>query len=147
MAESGNPQFVMASNPLSNDSGIICVITLVTHLVIVLDIYFTAGHGYTEYQSDYEWSTLFIFITYCTYVAGNIAPIFRCFTRKDRKLIDRYVFSDRSKSMSGFQFAILDVGSTPRELVTCYMQNRTWQGWWIRLVSLTDITRVIRSRY
>ncbi|KAJ9550031.1 hypothetical protein OSB04_022574 [Centaurea solstitialis] len=90
MAESGNPQFVMASNPLSNASGIICVITLVTHLVIVLDIYFTAGHGYTDYQSDYKWSTLFIFITqFIGVVVGSIAPIFRCFTVLRFKLLTR----------------------------------------------------------
>ncbi|KAJ9549481.1 hypothetical protein OSB04_022024 [Centaurea solstitialis] len=82
MAESGSPQFVMASNPLSNASGIICVITLVTHLVIVLKIYI--GYQYNrsnEWQSTYKQSILAIYITQSIgVVVGSIAPIFRCFT-------------------------------------------------------------------
>ncbi|KAJ9549567.1 hypothetical protein OSB04_022110 [Centaurea solstitialis] len=83
MAESGSPQFVMASNPLSNASGIICVITLVTHLVIVLNIYLSYHYYglYSEGKSVYKWSTLAIYITQSIgVVVGSIAPIFRCFT-------------------------------------------------------------------
>ncbi|KAL6515357.1 hypothetical protein OROHE_018989 [Orobanche hederae] len=79
MAESGSPQFVIATNPLSNACGIICMITLVSFIVIVLNIYFS--DAYKDHQSDYKWATLAIFVTqFIGVIVGSIAPIFRCFT-------------------------------------------------------------------
>ncbi|KAJ9550028.1 hypothetical protein OSB04_022571 [Centaurea solstitialis] len=96
MAESGNPQFVMASNSLSNASGIICVVSLVTYVFRVLDIFGIPANEYkskylyqTKYQSEYQsgfrseykWSMVVILVTqFIGVVVGSIAPTFRCFT-------------------------------------------------------------------
>ncbi|KAJ9549478.1 hypothetical protein OSB04_022021 [Centaurea solstitialis] len=82
VAESGSPQFLMASNLLSNASGIICLITLVTHLVFVLNTYISyLNYRPGKWQSTYKWSIPVIFITQSIgVVVGSIAPIFRCFT-------------------------------------------------------------------
>ncbi|KAL6573561.1 hypothetical protein OROHE_002023 [Orobanche hederae] len=82
MAERGSPQFVMASNLLSNASGIICLITLVAHLLIMLNTYISHLHYRPgKWQSTYKWSIPVIFITQSIgVVVGCIAPIFRCFT-------------------------------------------------------------------
>ncbi|KAL6573556.1 hypothetical protein OROHE_002018 [Orobanche hederae] len=72
----------MASNLLSNASGIICLITLVAHLLIVLNTYISYLHYRPgKWQSTYKWSIPVIFITQSIgVVVGSIAPIFRCFT-------------------------------------------------------------------
>ncbi|XP_024995348.1 uncharacterized protein LOC112528557 [Cynara cardunculus var. scolymus] len=96
MAESGNPQFVMSSNSLSNASGIICIISLITYIFRVLDIFGIPSSEYnskylyqTKYQSEYQtgfrseykWSMVAIFFTqFIGVVVGSIAPIFRYFT-------------------------------------------------------------------
>ncbi|PWA42489.1 hypothetical protein CTI12_AA282680 [Artemisia annua] len=81
MAETGSPQFVMASNPLSTASGVICVIVLVMNMLVVLEVPF-GYHGEEKvYRSAYKWSMLFIIITQSIgVVVGTIAPIFRCFS-------------------------------------------------------------------
>ncbi|CAH1419629.1 unnamed protein product [Lactuca virosa] len=61
MAETGSPQFVMASNPLSCASGVICVTGLATYiLLLVLNFMLPI---YKRYQSDYKWSMVVIVIT------------------------------------------------------------------------------------
>ncbi|KAI3812359.1 hypothetical protein L1987_17066 [Smallanthus sonchifolius] len=80
MAETGSPQFVMASNPLSTASGLISVISLLMNLFLVL--LFTLGGNWKPIadRSPYKWSTTPIFITQSFgVVVGTIAPIFRCF--------------------------------------------------------------------
>nr|XP_043633328.1 uncharacterized protein LOC122604506 [Erigeron canadensis] len=84
MAETGSPQFVMASNSLSISSGIICVFSLLTYIVLMIfTIHAIIAYGYSSHarESDYQWSMYFIAITQSIgVVVGSIAPIFRCFT-------------------------------------------------------------------
>ncbi|KAJ0744427.1 hypothetical protein HanPI659440_Chr10g0387461 [Helianthus annuus] len=78
MAETGSPQFVMASNPLSTASGVICF-----HLD-------TMGVE-KVYQSAYRRSILFILITQSIgVVVGTIAPIFRWFSVLSFKSITKW---------------------------------------------------------
>ncbi|MFS7897718.1 hypothetical protein Hanom_Chr00s011261g01747351 [Helianthus anomalus] len=91
MAETGSPQFAMASNPLSTASGVICVMVLVMNVVMVLKfviinyesfVYEEIGMGnQLGYGgSPYKWSASAVFLTQsigCT--VGIIAPISRCF--------------------------------------------------------------------
>ncbi|XP_076882966.1 uncharacterized protein LOC143531587 [Bidens hawaiensis] len=89
MAESGSPQFVMASNPLSIASGVICVIILVLNLLVVFTSQITL-HRQKQYylESNYKWSIYLIFIAQSIGVlVGTIAPIFRCFSVLSFKLV------------------------------------------------------------
>ncbi|XP_023745372.2 uncharacterized protein LOC111893526 [Lactuca sativa] len=89
MAETGSPQFVMASNPLSCASGVICVTGLATYiLLLVLNFMFPI---YIGYQSDYKWSMVVIVITQSIgIVVGVISPMFRCFTVVSFKSFTRW---------------------------------------------------------
>ncbi|XP_071739213.1 uncharacterized protein [Rutidosis leptorrhynchoides] len=79
MAESGSPQFVKASNPLSSTSGIICVVILFIELNVMLEV--KQRGNLTKETTDYKWSLFFIYITqFVGVVIGSIAPICRCFT-------------------------------------------------------------------
>ncbi|XP_071688188.1 uncharacterized protein [Rutidosis leptorrhynchoides] len=85
MAESGSPQFVLASNRLSSTSAIICVIILLIELLLCISLQFelrdTGETISSEWGSDYNWSVFSIFISQLIgIVVGTIAPIFRCFT-------------------------------------------------------------------
>uniref|UniRef100_A0A251S6Y8 Uncharacterized protein n=1 Tax=Helianthus annuus TaxID=4232 RepID=A0A251S6Y8_HELAN len=70
MGETGSPQFVMASNPLSTASAVICVIVLVINLVTVFNTQFQPD-GIKEQLFDsknldgtpYKWSITMIFVT------------------------------------------------------------------------------------
>ncbi|KAJ0691873.1 hypothetical protein HanPI659440_Chr15g0579751 [Helianthus annuus] len=84
IAETGSPQFGMASNPLSTASGVICVIALVIN-------YFTVFYTVFDYddivgpvfdgRSPYKRSTTAIVITQSIgVVVGIIAPICRSFS-------------------------------------------------------------------
>ncbi|KAK9070198.1 hypothetical protein SSX86_010598 [Deinandra increscens subsp. villosa] len=90
MAETGSPQFVMASNPLSTASGVICVIVLISNLFVVIDN-FGDHRKQVVYGSSYKWSILFILITQSVGVlVGTIAPIFRCFSVLSFKLATKW---------------------------------------------------------
>lgn len=79
MAETGIPQFVMASNTLSSASGIICVISVVMYIFVVLQVTFFPLM--IRYRSDYKWSMVAIVSTQSVgVVVGTVAPISRCFT-------------------------------------------------------------------
>nr|GEV79859.1 pentatricopeptide repeat-containing protein [Tanacetum cinerariifolium] len=81
MAETGSPQFFMASNPLSAASGVICVIVLVMNILVVLEVPFGSHGGEDVYRSAYRFSVLFIIITQSIGVmVGTAAPIFRSFS-------------------------------------------------------------------
>ncbi|KAL8267173.1 hypothetical protein R6Q59_004517 [Mikania micrantha] len=91
MAETGNPQFVMASIPLSTASGLICVVGLFINLFLV--ILFTLGGNWEhiEDRSPYKWSTTAIFITQSIgVVVGTIAPVFRCFSVSSFKFVTNW---------------------------------------------------------
>ncbi|KAI3694087.1 hypothetical protein L1987_77046 [Smallanthus sonchifolius] len=88
MAETGSPQFVMASNPLSSASSIICAISMVMYIFVVwqlvewekkLKAYHV--HNVQSYGSVYKGSMIVIVITQSIgIVMGSIAPMCRCFT-------------------------------------------------------------------
>ncbi|KAK9052637.1 hypothetical protein SSX86_029267 [Deinandra increscens subsp. villosa] len=88
IAETGSPQFVMASNPLSAASGVICVCVMVINSLILLLILFKFHElGVYGPASPYKWSTTAIFITQSIGVlVGSIAPILRCFSVFNFKL-------------------------------------------------------------
>ncbi|KAJ0691877.1 hypothetical protein HanPI659440_Chr15g0579791 [Helianthus annuus] len=84
IAETGSPQFGMASNPLSTASGVICIILLVINFLpvfdTVIDLNDFVGRLF-DCRSPYKWSTTLIIITqYIGVVVGIIAPISRCFS-------------------------------------------------------------------
>ncbi|GKB95527.1 hypothetical protein Tco_0981664 [Tanacetum coccineum] len=54
MAETGSPQFFMASNPLSAASGVICVIVLVMNILVVLEVPYGSHGGEDVYRSAYR---------------------------------------------------------------------------------------------
>ncbi|KAK9049613.1 hypothetical protein SSX86_031418 [Deinandra increscens subsp. villosa] len=91
MAETGNPQFIMASNPLSTASGVICVLVSILNLLVVLEVPL-GYHGEAKvYGSAYKWSILFVVITQSIGVlVGTIAPIFRCFSVLSFKLVTKW---------------------------------------------------------
>ncbi|MFS7944204.1 hypothetical protein Hanom_Chr06g00509311 [Helianthus anomalus] len=78
MVETGNPQFVMASNPLSSVSGVICAISMVIYIYIGWQLML---YGDFLAYSVYKKSTIFIVVTQSIgIVVGSIAPILRCST-------------------------------------------------------------------
>ncbi|KAJ0453911.1 hypothetical protein HanIR_Chr15g0734391 [Helianthus annuus] len=84
IAETGSPQFGMASNPLSTASGVICVMVSVINLgtvfYTVINLHEFVGRLF-EGRSPYKWSRTLIIITqYFGVVVGIIAPISRCFS-------------------------------------------------------------------
>lgn len=78
LAETVNPEYVMAATPLSCASGVICVIVLVIYVfmaveVLIIDHEIKSG-------SEYRWSIAVIVATQCIgVVVGSIAPISRLF--------------------------------------------------------------------
>ncbi|KAI3677264.1 hypothetical protein L1987_86887 [Smallanthus sonchifolius] len=94
MAETNNPQFVIACTPISSAFGILCpLFVLSSGSDIVATI---RGREYNWIgTSDYKWSLKIIFIVQSFgVVVGSIAPIFRRFTS-----IGHYSVSDKwSKS-------------------------------------------------
>lgn len=89
MAETGSPQFVMVSNPLSFASGVICVTTLAIFIHLLTSIFMRPI--LLRYQSDYKWSMIATITTQTIGVAvGVIAPIFRCFTVMSFKSFARF---------------------------------------------------------
>ncbi|KAI3803560.1 hypothetical protein L1987_31716 [Smallanthus sonchifolius] len=91
MTETGSPQFVMASNPLSIASGVICVIVLVLNLLVVFEVPYGYHGEQKVYGSAYKWSILFIVITQSIGVlVATIAPMFRCFSVLNFKLATKW---------------------------------------------------------
>ncbi|XP_076924087.1 uncharacterized protein LOC143586416 [Bidens hawaiensis] len=91
MAETGSPQFVMASDPLSIASGVICVIILVLNVLVVFEVPFGYHGEQKVYGSAYKWSILIVVITQSVGVlVGAIAPIFRCFSALSFKLATKW---------------------------------------------------------
>ncbi|MFS7901913.1 hypothetical protein Hanom_Chr01g00005141 [Helianthus anomalus] len=83
MAETGSPQFVMASNPLSSASGIICAISMLMYMFFMfLFVWLNDDYQYLlRSRSVYKWSMVAIVVTQSIgVVVGSIAPILRCFT-------------------------------------------------------------------
>lgn len=93
MAETGSPQFVMASSPLSTACGVICVVVLLMQSLLMFDI-LNYYHNYEDvypYRSLYKQSILFILVTqFIGVVMGTIAPMFRCFLVLSFKLVTKW---------------------------------------------------------
>ncbi|KAM0027141.1 hypothetical protein Hdeb2414_s0020g00566041 [Helianthus debilis subsp. tardiflorus] len=92
MAETGSPQFVMVSNPLSSASSIICVLSMLIYLFVVR--FWSNASILTNdnptLKSVYKWSMVIIVVTQSIgVVVGSIAPIFRCFTVLSFKSLNR----------------------------------------------------------
>ncbi|PWA88985.1 hypothetical protein CTI12_AA115800 [Artemisia annua] len=91
MAETGNPQFVMVTNPLSTASGGICVFVLVMNMLVVFGLPFGVEDEQQAFTSAYKRSILFIIITQSIgVVVGTIAPIFRCFSVLSFNLVAKW---------------------------------------------------------
>ncbi|GJS71649.1 hypothetical protein Tco_0704490 [Tanacetum coccineum] len=75
MAETGNPQFVIACSEVASAFGFICSLFFLislTQLIFYLD--------YTAPNSDYNWSLkIIVGIQLIGAIIGSIAPAFRCF--------------------------------------------------------------------
>ncbi|XP_071730245.1 uncharacterized protein [Rutidosis leptorrhynchoides] len=78
MAGTGSPQFMTVCSVTTSASGVICASTTFLHIVLmILSIDFISGW---DYESDYKWSILVIFITqFIAVILGTIAPVSRCF--------------------------------------------------------------------
>ncbi|KAL8201401.1 hypothetical protein R6Q57_012740 [Mikania cordata] len=91
MAETGNPQFVMASNPLSTACGLVCVLSLVSNLYLLILFILGSSWEYMQERSPYKWSTTVILITqFIGVVVGTIAPVFRCFSVSSFKFVTKW---------------------------------------------------------
>ncbi|XP_071693527.1 uncharacterized protein [Rutidosis leptorrhynchoides] len=91
MAETGSPQFVMAANPLTTASGVICVFVFAMNLLVVFEAPFGSHPEEDVYRSSYKWSILFILVTQSVGVlVGTIAPVFRCFTILSFNLVTKW---------------------------------------------------------
>ncbi|KAJ0700948.1 hypothetical protein HanOQP8_Chr10g0373801 [Helianthus annuus] len=87
MAESGSPQFVMASNPLSTASGVICVILNSLNLLMVQSFPFREH----QCESVYRRSIPFILMTQVIGVGvGTIAPVARCYSVLNFKFFTKW---------------------------------------------------------
>ncbi|MFS7980226.1 hypothetical protein Hanom_Chr10g00936931 [Helianthus anomalus] len=87
MAETGNPQFVLASNPLSTASGVICATIVIMNFFVVGFSNVFQFHGLFTYEG-YGGSIYLIFnIQKIGVLVGVIAPIFRCFPLLSFKLV------------------------------------------------------------
>ncbi|KAJ0687439.1 hypothetical protein HanRHA438_Chr11g0529341 [Helianthus annuus] len=76
MAETHNPQFVIACSPVSSAFGFVCPILVFTTIEMVVNMK-QCWYG----TSDYQWSLKIIFMVQTVgAVVGCIAPFFRCFT-------------------------------------------------------------------
>ncbi|KAI3679378.1 hypothetical protein L2E82_51287 [Cichorium intybus] len=76
MAQTGSPQFMTACSVTTSASGVICAFITVLHFnIIPLNI-----KSLGDYKSDYNWSTLMIFvIQFVGVILGTVAPFSRCF--------------------------------------------------------------------
>nr|XP_043612043.1 uncharacterized protein LOC122583733 [Erigeron canadensis] len=80
MAETGNPQFVIACSQVSSAFGVICVLLMLLALLLLfVKVVFFDKSLYDT--SDYKWSLkVIIIVDLLGTVVGSIAPIFRCLT-------------------------------------------------------------------
>ncbi|XP_058189381.1 uncharacterized protein LOC131306967 [Rhododendron vialii] len=80
MAETSNPQFVMARSVTCTTSGIMCLLTALTLVEVAIRMNSVYGR-YWRTNSNYRWSTSWIlWIQFCGVVVGTVAPTFRWFT-------------------------------------------------------------------
>ncbi|KAJ0735420.1 hypothetical protein HanPI659440_Chr11g0431971 [Helianthus annuus] len=80
MAQTGNPQFVIACSPVSYALGVLCLFTVIyVSVFLVHHMRYTSNFWYGK--SDYKWSSYAIYaVQLFGIVVGCIAPLFRSFT-------------------------------------------------------------------
>ncbi|XP_024984257.1 uncharacterized protein LOC112520190 [Cynara cardunculus var. scolymus] len=79
MAETGNPQFVLACSPFCSASGLISSVLAAVSISMLLEMWVDGLSFWSN--SDYKWSLpLILIIQLIGIVVGSIAPIFRCIT-------------------------------------------------------------------
>ncbi|KAG9452339.1 hypothetical protein H6P81_005243 [Aristolochia fimbriata] len=92
LAHSGNGEFVLARSPLCGSSGVLCLLGAVALAEAGLRLLITGKGGFCDGASDYEWSTMVIFVSQCIAIAvGTITPLFRW--------VDSAVSGDRSENL------------------------------------------------
>ncbi|KAI3696659.1 hypothetical protein L6452_29112 [Arctium lappa] len=80
MAETGNPQFVLASSPFCSATGLISSIFAAVSIIRLMELWVDESYYWYE-DSDYKWSiNVIVTIQLIGIVVGSIAPIFRCIT-------------------------------------------------------------------
>ncbi|KAI3743580.1 hypothetical protein L1987_61290 [Smallanthus sonchifolius] len=79
MAETNNPQFVIACTPISSAFGVLCPLFVLSSGSDIVATIRSREYNWIG-TSDYKWSLKIIFIVQSFgVVVGSIAPIFRCF--------------------------------------------------------------------
>ncbi|KAI3523307.1 hypothetical protein L1887_01368 [Cichorium endivia] len=90
MAGTGNPQFMTACSATTSASGVICALSTVLHIIIMLSV---VG-SLSDYNSDYKWSMLVIFIVqFIGVIVGTVAPLSRCFAALSFKLSVKWIWN------------------------------------------------------
>ncbi|GJV26765.1 hypothetical protein Tco_1383213 [Tanacetum coccineum] len=85
MGGTGSPQFITVCSATSTASGVICVLSAISHFFTVLKIRPKLKSKYCE--SDYQWSMSVILVTQSIgVVVGTIAPLSRCFAALSFKM-------------------------------------------------------------
>ncbi|GKB10498.1 hypothetical protein Tco_0844421 [Tanacetum coccineum] len=85
MGGTGSPQFITVCFATSTASGVICVLSAISHFYTVLKIRPKLKSKYCE--SDYQWSMSVILVTQSIgVVVGTIAPLSRCFAALSFKM-------------------------------------------------------------
>nr|XP_043612047.1 uncharacterized protein LOC122583736 [Erigeron canadensis] len=80
MAETGNPQFVIACSSISSAFGVICSLLVCISLIFLITL-FSEISNFWHGESDYKWSIdLIITVQSIGVIIGSIAPIFRWLT-------------------------------------------------------------------
>nr|XP_043612319.1 uncharacterized protein LOC122584023 [Erigeron canadensis] len=80
LAETGNPQFVIACSPISCAFGVLCFVYDLFTLSFLISWY-TDKPSYENEKCDYKWSIEVILVVQSVgTIVATIAPIFRCFT-------------------------------------------------------------------
>nr|XP_043616627.1 uncharacterized protein LOC122588553 [Erigeron canadensis] len=95
MAETGNPQFIVACSATNSGAGVVCtIITLLYVFLIVIIFVFNSQQRIWDCESDYKWSTSVILIMQLIGIlTGTIAPISRCFASLNLKFSRKWICS------------------------------------------------------
>lgn len=89
MAQTGSPQFMVACSAATSASGVLCALTtLFAILIVIYNIQYRRN-----FNSDYKWSILMIFIVqFIGVILGTIAPLVRCFSALSFKLSTKWIW-------------------------------------------------------
>ena len=80
MAETGNPQFVIACSPYCSASGLLCSYCIVSSILQLIKLSRNASH-FWDGKSDYRYSVNVILIVQSIGIlVGSSAPLLRCTT-------------------------------------------------------------------